>query len=96
MIRAPLLSQRLANILASRGKVADFTRDCICVDDSDGLPPRLAFWDESKLGPCPTQEEVDAASDQPLPVVPSAFDLFVAALRERPDVIEKIKADYGL
>lgn len=65
MIRAVNLPQRLANILAARGKTADFTRDVQCFDDGDGLPPRLAYWDAAKLGPEPTQAEVDAASDGP-------------------------------
>jgi len=65
VIRAANLAQRLANILAARGKTADFTRDVLCVDDSDGNPPRLAYWDEAKLGPVPTQAEVDSASDEP-------------------------------
>lgn len=66
MIRATNLPQRLAHILATRGRIADFTRDCICTDDADGKPPRLAHWDEAKLGSTPTQVEVDAASDQPV------------------------------
>jgi len=65
MIRAANLLNRLAHILAARGKTADFTRDVLCVDDSDGQPPRLAHWDSAKLGPMPTQAEVDAASDGP-------------------------------
>lgn len=65
MIRALNLPQRLANILAARGKAADFTKDCRCIDDSDGRPPRLEYWDAVKLGPEPTQEEVDAVDLKP-------------------------------
>lgn len=65
MIRAANLAQRLANILAARGKSADFLLDCRCVDDRDGLPPRLAYWDAIKLGAEPTQAEVDAAPEAP-------------------------------
>jgi hypothetical protein len=67
MIRAANLPQRLANILAARGKTADFLKDVRCVDDSDGQMPRLAYWNAALLGPEPTQAEVDAASDQPNP-----------------------------
>lgn len=65
MVRALDLAQRLRNILQSRGKTASFTVDCIVRDDADGLPPRLAFWDEVKLGLTPTQAEVDAAPSTP-------------------------------
>lgn len=65
MIRADNLAARLANILSTRGRTADFLVDCRVVDDGDGLSPRLAFWDEVKLGLTPTQPEVDAASQQP-------------------------------
>lgn len=67
MLRATNLAQRLANIIAGRGKAADFTRDVLCADDGDGLPPRLVFWDAVKLGAVPTQVEVDAASEAPTP-----------------------------
>jgi hypothetical protein len=65
MIRATNLPQRLANILAARGKSADFTKDVRCQDDSDGLPPRLAYWNAALLGPEPTQAEVDAVGEGP-------------------------------
>jgi hypothetical protein len=65
MIRASNLSQRLVNILAGRGKTADFLRHALVQDDSDGQHPRLAHWNAEKLGPEPTQEEVNAASDHP-------------------------------
>jgi len=67
MIRAENLYQRLSNLIAARGKAHFSFSDFIVVDDSDGNPPRLAHWDEEKLGPVPTQSEVDAASDQPNP-----------------------------
>lgn len=67
MIRASNLRVRLENILAGLDKSADFASDVRCVDDGDGQHPRLEFWNEAKLGTAPTQQEVDAASDQPHP-----------------------------
>lgn len=53
-----MLAIKLHAILAARGKTADFTRDLIVQDDGAG--PYLKHWDEEKLGPRPTQEEIDA------------------------------------
>lgn len=64
MIKADKLPERLANILEARGIVdADFTRDVVCSVEAGDAVPRLARWDEARLGPIPTQAEVDAASD---------------------------------
>lgn len=38
--------------------LADFSCSCIVQDDGSG--PYIAHWNESKLGPRPTQEELDA------------------------------------
>lgn len=49
---------KIVSILAARGKTADFLRDVVLRDDGAG--PYIERWDEAKLGPRPTQEELDA------------------------------------
>lgn len=58
MIHATFLAERLYAILEAREKAVVPLVDFVCVDDGDG--PYLASWDEDKLGPTPTQAEVDA------------------------------------
>lgn len=52
------MHNKIVVILATRGKTADFMRDVILRDD--GFGPYIDRWDEAKLGPRPTQEELDA------------------------------------
>lgn len=56
-----MLTFKLQAIIASRGKTADFMRDVTV--QNDGAGARLDRWDEEKLGPRPTKEEIDAISD---------------------------------
>lgn len=56
-----MLAIKLQAILSARGKTADFANDLRVQDDGAG--PYLKHWDEAKLGPRPTQEEIDAITD---------------------------------
>lgn len=53
-----MLAQKIQRILLARGKSLDLTRDAKVVEDEGG--ERIGRWDEEKLGPRPTQEEIDA------------------------------------
>lgn len=59
-----MLAAKLQAILTARGKSADFANDLRVQDDGAG--PYLKHWDEEKLGPRPTQEEIDAADGEKL------------------------------
>lgn len=59
-----MLALKLQAILTARGKSADFANDLRVQDDGAG--PYLKHWDEAKLGPRPTQEEIDAADGEKL------------------------------
>lgn len=88
-----MLALKLQSILAARGKSADFMRDAHLQDDSDGKGPYLKHWDEARLGPRPTQAEIDAA----VPFVPAAAH----RSRERLEkvlgmTLAEIKAELGL
>lgn len=48
----------LGLILSTLYRNADPLRDCRIQDDGSG--PYIAHWDEAKLGPRPTQEELDS------------------------------------
>jgi len=61
MIKATNLASRIAVLLAGRGKTASFLDDVCVQDDGDG--PRLVSWDKQKLGPEPTQSQIDAIDD---------------------------------
>lgn len=58
------LYHKLSFIAQGRNRNADFTRDVLLQDDGAG--PYLKHWDEEKLGPRPTQEEIDAADGEKL------------------------------
>lgn len=46
-------------ILKARG-ITPAARDFLLVDNSDGQGPFIEFWDEAKLGPKPSQADLDA------------------------------------
>lgn len=53
-----MLANKVTKLLKQRGKTADFLIDLQLRDDGSGS--YIAAWDESKLGPRPAQEELDA------------------------------------
>ena len=67
MLKANRLGERLERIIEKRA-IADYhvAIDCVVTVEGDDLP-HLAYWNEQKLGVVPTQAEVDAESDQPIP-----------------------------
>ena len=67
------LATKLQNILAARGKTADFTLDVTVSDDGRG--PELVKWDTAKLGSVPTDAEIAAASSvKPEPTIAQKLD----------------------
>ncbi len=47
-------------LLAQRGVAADESQDWLLLDLIDGAGVRIARWDEAKLGPEPSEAELDA------------------------------------
>lgn len=55
-----MLYYKVKKILDGRGLSADFSRDVMLLDDGSGT--RIGHWDESRLGPMPSQADLDAVS----------------------------------
>lgn len=58
-----MLAIKLQAILSARGKTAKSPDDYYAQDNRDGQGEFIGRWDEEKLGPRPTQEEIDAITD---------------------------------
>lgn len=63
MVKSPNLAGKLKRILGARGVVAEFLDDVVVRDDGGGQPPVLVYWNADKLGPAPTQADVDAIDE---------------------------------
>ena len=80
---------KIVSILAARGKTADFTSDVILRDDGAG--PYIETWDEGRLGPRPTPEELDAADGAKLEHNAGINRQIVALEAQRPGYVRGVR-----
>lgn len=79
----------LAAALRLLAPTADRTRDFRIEDRSDGNGQQIVFWNEAKLGPAPTQAQIDAA----IVLVDAEKDRVVAIRSDsgRADLLNRLK-----